>query len=301
MPVALTKLPQCLGGVGVDHAAAGHDHRLFAGPDHFGGTLQRRLIGPVAHDVPDALAEERDRVVVGLGLHVLRQRQRHRAGLGRAGQHTQRLGQGRQQLVGPVDAVPVLADRLEAVVDRHVLALRPLKLLQHRCHVAAGEDVARQEQHRQAVDRGRGRAGDHVGGARPDGADAGKGLQAVFDLGVGGRGVDRALFVAYLVVAEVGVLQQRFAHAGHAAMAKDPRQPAKNCVSTPSRSTYWFFRKRMRACAMVRRIVDGSDIVFSIIVGATLAVARCAAIHFLHHRRGDPCGRPVAASILPSP
>ena len=31
----------------------------------------------------------------------------------------------------------------------------------------------------------------------------------------------RALLVAHLVVAEVGVLQQRLAHAGHAAVAED--------------------------------------------------------------------------------
>src|SRR5918912_1999897 len=35
-----------------------------------------------------------------------------------------------------------------------------------------------------------------------------------------------------------------------------PKQPAKNRCSTPSRSTYWFFRKATTAWAMVRRRVD---------------------------------------------
>src|SRR6266851_1985209 len=36
---------------------------------------------------------------------------------------------------------------------------------------------------------------------------------------------------------------------------KMPKQPAKNACSAPSRSTYWFFRKAMTACATVRRLV----------------------------------------------
>ncbi len=192
-----------------------------------GGLLQHIAVGAVAQDVPDPPAEELDRVVVGFGLHILRQRERHCAGLAGAGEHAQGLGQGGEQLVGPVDAVPVLADRLEAVVDREILALGRLDLLQHRRHIAAGEDVAGQQQHRQAVDGGRGRAGDHIGGARPDGTEAGKGLQAILDFRIGSGGMDRPLLVAHLVIAEIGVLQQRLAHAGHAAVAKDAKAAGK--------------------------------------------------------------------------
>ena len=215
------ELPQRLSRLGVDHAAAGHDHRLLAGPDQLGCLRQRRPIRPVAHDMPDALAEERDRVVVGLGLHILRQRQGHRAGLGRAGEHPQRLGQGGQQLIGPVDPVPILADRPEAVVGRKILAPRRLDLLQHRRHVAPREDVAGDQQHGQPVDGRRGCAGDHVRRARTDGRQAGEGLQAVLHLGVRARRVDRRLLVAHLVVPEVGVLHQRLADARHDAVAED--------------------------------------------------------------------------------
>ena len=217
------ELPQGFRGIRVDHAAAGYDHGVLAGADHLRGSPQGCSIGAIAHNVPDAPAKQFDRVVVSLGLHVLGQCQCDRAGLRRAGQHAHCLRQSRQQLVGPVNAIPILADRLEAVVDRQVLAVRRFELLQDGRHIAAGEDIAGQQQHRQAVDGRRGRAGDHVGGAGADRGEAGEGLKAVLDLGIGRGRMDCALLVAYLVVAKVGVLDQRFAHAGHAAVAKNSK------------------------------------------------------------------------------
>ncbi len=224
------ELPQRLSRPRVDHAAAGHDHRLLAGPDQLGRLRQRRPIRPVAHDMPDALAEERGRVVVGLGLHILRQRQGHRAGLGRAGEHPQRLGQRRQQLIGPVDPVPILADRPEAIVGRKILAPRRLDLLQHRRHVAPSEDIAGDQQHGQPVDGRRGCAGDHVRRARPDGRQAGEGLQAILNLGICARRVDRRLLVAHLVIPKIGVLHQRLADARHDAVAEDSETAGKKPV-----------------------------------------------------------------------
>ncbi len=80
-----------------------------------------------------------------------------------------------------------------------------LQLLQHRGDVAPCEEVPRQEQHGQAVDRGARRGGDHVGGPRPDGGRAGERLQAVLHLGEGRRRVDHRLLVLGLIVAELGL------------------------------------------------------------------------------------------------
>ena len=85
-----------------------------------------------------------------------------------------------------------------------------------------GEDIARQQQDGNAVDRGHRRARDHIRGAGTDGGGAGECRQAVLVLGISDRREDLRLFVAALVVAEIGrVLFQRLADAGDIAMAED--------------------------------------------------------------------------------
>jgi len=218
----LDELAQHSRRVAVVHAAAGDDQRTLALPDPLRRLAQRGEVGAVARDVPDALAEERPRIVEGHRLHVLGQGQGHRAGVGGRSQHTHRFRQGGEQLLRAGDAIPVARDRLEAVVDRNVLRVLPLKLLQHGGRRALGEDVAGQQQHGDAVDRRRRRAGDHVGRAGADGRSADEGLQAIFHLGVGDGGVDHCLLVARLVVAEgPRCLLQRLADAGDVAVAED--------------------------------------------------------------------------------
>ena len=153
--------------------------------------------------VQTRVVEERRRVVERLGLRVLRQRQRDRAGLGRGGQHAHRFGQRRQQLLGAGDAIPVPRHRPEAVVDRDVLRLAATSSCcsTGRRH-AVGEDVAGQQQHRQPVDRRAGGAGHHVGGAGADRRGARQRPQPVRHLGERRRGVHHRLFVAALVVAK---------------------------------------------------------------------------------------------------
>ncbi len=219
---------QRVGGVAVEHAAAGDDERPRAGADRRRGLLQSIAIGARARDRPDARLEQRRRVVVGLGLHVLRQRQRDRAGLRRRRQHAHRFGQRRDDLLRPVDPIPVARHRLEAVVHRDVLRLARLELLQHGRRSAAGEDVARQQQDRHAVDGGARRAGDHVGGARADRRCAGERAQPVVHLGVGGRGVHHRLLVARQVVAHRAALfLQRLPDAGDVAVPEDAEHAAE--------------------------------------------------------------------------
>ena len=81
--------------------------------DQVGGARQRLGLGRRAAHVPHARLEERLGPVEGLGLHVLRQRERDRAGLGRVGQHPHRLERGRDELLGPLDAVEEARHRPE--------------------------------------------------------------------------------------------------------------------------------------------------------------------------------------------
>ena len=73
----------------------------------------------------------------------------------RAGESAHPLQQGGRQLVGSVDPVPVLGDRLERVVGRVVPGEARLQLLEDRSGPPAGEDVAGQAQHGQPVHGGR--------------------------------------------------------------------------------------------------------------------------------------------------
>ena len=87
---------QLLGRLAVDHAATGDEQRPARGPEHRDGAGQRRRLRHRPADVPDPLGEQLLGPVVGLGLHVLRQRDGDRAGLGRVGQHPHRAHAARR-------------------------------------------------------------------------------------------------------------------------------------------------------------------------------------------------------------
>ena len=162
------------------------------------------------------------RVVPGVRLHVLRQRQGHRAGLGRVGEHPHRLRQRGQELLRAGDAVEEPAHRAEAVVHAHVARGRVLQLLQHRPLVAGGVVVGGQQQHRHAVDGGGGRAGHHVRRAGPDRAGAGQRLGAQRGACEAGRGVHHRLLVAGLVVGQLSpALLQGLPQAAHVAVSEN--------------------------------------------------------------------------------
>lgn len=165
--------------------------------------------------------------IEGFGLHILRQSQGDCPGVGRAGQHPQSFRQRQQNLLRPVDPVPVAADGFEAVVDREILAMRSLQLLEDRGDITSGEDIAGQEQHRQPVDGRAGGGGDHIGRARANGRGADQGLQSVFHFGEGRGGMNHGLLVAGLVVAKVRILLQSLTNAGHVAMTKDAETTGK--------------------------------------------------------------------------
>ena len=192
--------------------------------------FQRRTIGPIARDVPYPFPEERLRIFVGFGLHVFRQPDGHGAGLSRVGQYPHGLGQRRQQLIRPVDAVPVAANRFEAVVDRHILAVFRLELLEDRRDIATGEEVTRQQQNGNPVDGRRRCARDHVRCAGPDRRRAGEGLQPVPHLGIADSDVNLRLLITRLVVAEVRHLLERLADPRDVAVSEDTEAAGKEGV-----------------------------------------------------------------------
>jgi len=112
------------------------------------------------------------------------------------------FGKRGQQLLGPIDAIPVARHRPEAIVHRPVLGLRRLQLLQDGRRHAIGEDVARQKEHRQPVDRRAGGAGHHVGRTGADRRGAHQRAQPVRHFREGRCGVHHRLFVSALVVAK---------------------------------------------------------------------------------------------------
>ena len=246
---------------GVQHAATGHDHRPLGAGDGIRCPGQQRRVGPRSRHDPGALLEQLVGEVPRLRLDVLRQAQGHRAGLRGDVSTRNAAGSAVTSWLGPVDAVPVARHRPECVVDAHVLALRPLQLLEHGRHPPGAEQVPGQQQHRQPVDRGGRGTRDHVRGARPDGAGAGERAQPSA--------------AAWRMPPRCGPSPARCApgdSAGHRAVGgrlrlerlaqpatlpcpKMPNTPAMNRPRSPSRSTYCWRRNATTACAVVRRRV----------------------------------------------
>ena len=226
MPVASANRSSAGSGLGVDDAAAGDDERLARRSEHLGGPGQRGRLGQWARHVPGPFGKQVCWPVVGLGLHVLRERQRHRAGFCRIGEHPHRGQQRRRQLLRAVDPVPEPRHRLERIVDAHVVGARVLELLQQRAGGPGGEEVAGQQQDRDAVDGGERGSGHHVGRAGADRGGAGEGLQAVPHPGEADRRVHHRLLVAGQVVGQVGLagfvrLEQGLADPRHVAVPED--------------------------------------------------------------------------------
>ena len=206
--------------LGIAHAAAADEHGLLRIADDLGGLLDGDVGGRTALDAPDALLEERLRIVVGLALHVLRQRDAHRAGVGGIGQHAKRAHHGAHQLLGAHDAIPVAADGAERVVGGQRQVVHLLDLLQHRVGLAAGVHVAGQDQHGDVVGGGGGGGGDHVGRAGADGRGDGHDLLALHVLGERHGHMGLSLLVLALIdLQPLGLLQQRLAESDHVAVA----------------------------------------------------------------------------------
>jgi hypothetical protein len=74
--------PERVGRLAVDHAAAADEERPPARVNEARRFLQAVAIRARACDGPHARLEQRRRIVVRLGLNILRQRERHGAGLG---------------------------------------------------------------------------------------------------------------------------------------------------------------------------------------------------------------------------
>ena len=224
----LGEAPQGVRGFAIEHAAARDDQRRGARSDRVGRPGDRAGIAAWAGDGPHPLVKERVGIIKGFRLRVLGQRQRHGAGVGGRGQHAHGVGQRAQQLLGPVNPIPIAGDRAQAVVHRNVLGLARFELLQHGGRRAVGEDVAGQQQHRQAIDGGAGGPGHQVGRTRADRRGTGQRSQPVRHLGEPGGGVDHRLFVAALVVAQaVAHLIERLADAGDVAVTENSEHPGE--------------------------------------------------------------------------
>ena len=170
----------------------------------------------------DTLFEEVVGEVKGLAFHILRQANAAGAGFGGVGEDPHGVDEGRHDLLGTGDPVPIFADRLEGVVGGDGQAAALLQLLEHRIRLAGGEGIRREYQQGDIVDGSRSTGHHHVGGAGAHGGRAGDNPLAVALLGKGDGGVAHALLVAalhHLQAAGVGV--QGLAQAHGDAMAED--------------------------------------------------------------------------------
>ena len=128
-PAALGEASQRVGRAAVDDATAGDDERPPGRVDELDRASERRGVRRAAVYMPDTLRKELVGHFEDLGLDVLRQRERHRTGLGLVGEHAHRVQRRRDDLLGARDPIPVLRHRLERVVHAGVPARRDLELL----------------------------------------------------------------------------------------------------------------------------------------------------------------------------
>ena len=222
----LGEAPERLACVGIVDAAAGDQKRPPRFPPQAHGLRDERRVGAVASRLVHTWLEKACRKIGRLRLHVLRQRKRHRSAVGRIGEHGNRLRQRPQELFGPRDPVPVARHRAETIVCAHRAVGEVLDLLQDGVGAAAREYVARQQQHREAVDvRKRGRR-HHVGRAGTDRGRAGHQPPAAKCLGVGDRGVRHRLLVVRAQRRKaIAHLRQGLAHSSDVAMTEDGEHP----------------------------------------------------------------------------
>ena len=164
--------------------------------------------------------------VVRLGLHVLRERERHGTRLRLVDEDAHRRQCRGHQLLRPFDAIEVARHRFQGVVDRDVAAPGILQLLQDRIGTPRCEHISGQQQHGQPVHGRQRGAGDEV---RRAGADRGRACERrepVLHARETDGGVNHRLLVACLVVRQqIGVLVQRLADSGDVAVPEDPEAP----------------------------------------------------------------------------
>ena len=229
---------QLVAGLGVDGAAPGDDHRALGRPDEGDGALQGGGLGERTAHVPHASAEELDRPVMSLGLDILGHGDDDGAGLGGVGEHTHGVQKRGDELLRAVDPVEEARHGAEAVVDGQVEGGGVLDLLEHRVRDAGGELVGGEQEDRDPVGGGQGRAGDHVEGTGTDRSGHHVGRHAIAHPGEGRGGVDRALLVAghdvgHRALALDGsdlVLQQSLTDAGHVAVPEDAESALDEAV-----------------------------------------------------------------------
>ena len=126
------------------------------------------------------------------------------------------------------DAVEIAGNRTQTISGGNVAVLEVLDLLQNRVWRARNENIAGQQQNRQAVDVGGAGCRDQIGAARPNGRCDGHHAAAEMRFGVGHGGKRHALFIVRAESRE-GFLDrmQRFAETGHIAMPEDRPHTAK--------------------------------------------------------------------------
>ena len=180
--------------------------------------------------VPDAPREKLLRPVVRLGLHVLRERERHGPRLGRVGEHAHRRQRGGQQLLGR----SMRSKYRDTGSSESLTETSPRDGTSSCCSTGSGagcEDVAGQQQHGQPVDGRERRAGHHVRRAGADRGRARECCEPVLHPREPDGGVHHRLLVPRLVVGQqIGVLVQRLADPGDVAVAEDPEAPLEEPV-----------------------------------------------------------------------
>ena len=232
-------------------------HRPLRAADEIRRAPRRRVDpGPGGGCSARVGSKNRVRVVVRLGLDVLRQGEERRAAGRRIEHHGQRLRQRADDLGGLGDPVPVAADRLERVGhgDRRVAEV--LDLLQDGVDDPVLERVARQEQDRQPVGVGDGGGGHHVRRARPDRRGRDHDPPAAHRLGVGHGGQRHRLLV--LAAPRRQPVLDRLERLGRGDVTlpwpKIAKTPAKIGTSSPSIRVRCASSQRTMAWAVVSRI-----------------------------------------------
>ena len=209
-------------GLRVPYPAAQDQQRLPAGADHLYRPFGLRLSDQPAIHVPDPLAEEIGRIIVGLSLNVLAQREADRPGIRRVSQDTHRVDGCAHDLLRTLDAVVIAAHGTERIVHRRTDAAKDLRLLQDRIRLPRGEGIPGQGQEGDPVGCRAGCGGHHVGRPRPDGRDAGDDLLAVVLLGIGDSCQAHTLLVLALVEGQIIVgIVQCLSDADDAAVSED--------------------------------------------------------------------------------
>ena len=177
------------------------------------------------------MLEEVVGIVVGLGLDVLREGERHGSGLGLVDEDSHRAERGRHHLLRAHDPVEVTGDRRERIVDGDVAAPGDLELLQDGIRPARREDVTRQQENGQPVDRRERSPGDEVRRSGTDRGRARKRGEPVLHPREPDRRMHHRLLVPCLVVGEeIGVLVERLADSGDVAVAEDPEAALEEAV-----------------------------------------------------------------------